>query len=479
MGDAADDAYEMAMTQYEESLGHPSMCGLYCEHCMDEEISILEFIEDTTKEHTVPAKKHAFHSPSSSGLWLNCDEWAKHKKANPRAGNESTPASIRGNALHDVIEQQLLAFAKKQDYVLEGWIGDAEAEWNYTITDDDRDALDDAFQAVVDVAAPFGDEAQFLVEASVPLEHEPNAHGTIDFAIIVRSQNLLHVIDHKFGQGEVDPNSSQNRIYAANLIPVLEKKIGWRPTRVVLGINQPALFDEVRHFPTTADEIQNWYRGSVLETVARQNAGTYTHGAQSLEVCDKFCPFTADCAVRADLIRSAMGLVEKTALTDGEKEYLARNRAAFEKILKEVHVEVLGDADRWPNWKRWHVSNARSWDPAIGQDEIASTLRRSMEDPSAEIYQLLSPAAIKSVAPEVADEIDKLSIENGYHVRAKFGAQNEPGTEAPAKRVQKPKAPAKKASPKKATRKKAAAKKAAPKKKRAAKKPAKKRARSK
>lgn len=401
-------------------------------------------------------RKHALWNASAASYWLNCGVYTKKKIEAEAAGVDYNPDNVhtvRGHVLHEVLEDWLTQVHGLADSAsLEDAIGRAEARHEYVVTDEDRDQLTRGVLAVANLTARYGSGALYLIEQSVPLSHEPGSNGYVDLAVILRQQRTLIVCDHKFGRMTVDPTSTQNRIYAANLLRLLQEKINWRPERVILAINQPALYTDVVVAETTADELDA-FRARVEATVERQRGG-HANGPDDLDTCT-YCPFENGCEAREALVRNLMGVVEHAPLTDAEIEHIRRNKAAIEKVLKDCTDTIVANPARFPNWYRNEVPNARKWSDVLDQTEIGHQLRLA---DCVDIYTLRTPAQIKDQYPQAAGRVDELSTDAGVHVRLRYSETPvEQVVEEPAKRP----AATRKSATKAVAKKKGAAKKAA------------------
>ena len=348
------------------------------------------------------------------------------------------------------------------DRCIEKHVGLAEDKHDHEVTDDDRDQVTVALLASINLVSRYGTGVSYLLEQKVPLSHEPESNGYVDLGAIVRSHDVLIVNDHKFGRGEVPPDSDQNKMYAANLLLLLEKKMKWRPKRVILSITQPALYREAVVFETTPEELEQ-FRLHTEAVVKNQKKGNYV-GASDLSTC-QYCPFEDGCKEREDLIRGVMVPVNKAieggGLSSEEVEHIARNGTAISKIVSECKTKVVNDPNTYPDWYRNSVVNARKWSTILDEHDIAHQLR--LLD-CKDIYNLKTPAQIKDLYPKAEEKVDELSTDQGHHVRLRYsvGATQEK-EEAQPKRPAARKKAAKKAVKKAATKpkKKAAKKKAA------------------
>lgn len=423
--------------------------------------------------------KHALHNLSSANIWLDCGAYYHYKVAAEAAGevyDTSGPAAIRGTQLHEISERAL-PLALKPGAIVSSCI---EQCLNGTeVSAEDFEQMEIAIEATRDLIHAYqspNSRTGVKPEVVVGLSHEPMSNGYVDvFAI---NDATMLVIDYKYGQGAVQPNSPQLLGYGANLIDKVWRSdtIKHRPGRVVLAIVQPRLHREALTYETTPKALKK-FQGYVEGVVERQKLGD-KRGASQLGTC-QWCPFKDRCTAYADL---AMGVVSRATdaepLSPEDIEQIVRSKAAINKLVADCTEQVVNQPETYPNWTRAQVTNARSWNASLDTEQLAHELRLAgVEDP----YVISTPAKLKDQYPEAAPTIDELSIDRGFHVRLREGAPK--AGVAPKEPAKRPQAKEPKPAPKevvKATRKpkKVAAKKAAPKKAAARKKAAPKRKRA-
>jgi hypothetical protein len=374
--------------------------------------------------------KHALHNPSSAGHWLHCGLWIHKKLSAEVVPDKPTAAAKRGTKLHELAENALPRLLW-EDLDLTQAIAGAKKDMKIRLSKDDDQDLRIALTAAHELLAVGYEEIDFEVE--VPLSHEPGSVGNADLVAFSSELDRLMVLDYKFGMVEVDPaDSEQLQIYGANLLAKLAGAgFDVRDTEVWLAIVQPALFAEARVARHAATDLLK-FQAYVDLTVERQLAGEDKRGADNLAVCDKWCPFKETCSHRNTLINNLVADLGSTELSADQIEHIVRSKSAFEKVLKELSAKVADDPETFPHWKRSVVANRRKWHTVIKADEIAAKLiDAGLKHP----YALLSPAAAAAAAPKLTALVNKLSSDQGSHVRLKYvgAAKSENGVE-PTKR---------------------------------------------
>lgn len=395
-------------------------------------------------------RAHAMHNLSSASFWMECDHWYQHKSRQIAAGeyvDSESDASRRGTALHDLLEIAVGLWLHEDpsldDMIMRAFeVRAVQLGWSDAESDENWDQLKIAFQAVRKLLDQMP-EAQVALELAVPLSHEPESVGYVDLAIV--DGHDVFIVDHKFGQVEVDPGSYQNRGYALNAIRFLREKGIEIPdgARVHLGINQPRHAHEIRFAPPT-NEKELWrFETAVLERVKRQKSGKGLQAPASLETC-QWCDFGRICSAKRVLVSGMLSTVEELAdrmgATGGRHlsesgadpalaEQLVRQKSIINEILKEATEWVQQDEATFPHWRRTQVNNPRVWDMRIRDlNEIVRELRSvGVQNP----MKLMSPSEVEKTfdSPAVKEMVGELSLSEGFHVRLKY---QPPAAAAPA-----------------------------------------------
>lgn len=370
------------------------------------------------------AGKHAMHAPSSSSYWLNCDLWYQHKLVSEPEDKE-TQAMARGTKLH-VLAEYVVGEMRFTDVDLTSAIKSAQARYRKenkkakNINKEDEQALRVAVNAVFELVTP---DMDIELELKVPLSYEPESVGTIDVAAVWANtgKELIDVIvaDHKFGETAVSPNASQLRVYAYNFLALL-KEHGFRiteRTQVTLAVIQPALHREAVTREYLAIDLLK-FGAHVEAVVENQVMHNSVRGAGSLSTCD-WCPFFSKCKHNSYLVKNQISAMIET----GERpkaliEEVVKSRSVLKKVTEECVAAVATDEERFPNWRRNKVSNARKWDPLVRTSTLAAKLiAAGIKDP----YALVTPAQALALSrsAKATAKVEALSIDGGQHVRLK------------------------------------------------------------
>lgn len=357
-------------------------------------------------------KAHATHNWSSSKFWLECDYWYGFKTAAYRDGkpwDTSSAASDRGTLLHDRLEK-LLEGALERDG-MEGW--------DLTGLEGDEKAVGQAANGILRVLSHYSD-TQVGLELEVPLPHEPESVGHIDVAFW--NDEVVGIIDAKFGQVKIEPDSTQNKGYAYAFLCHMFPAGKTLPKFAFLGIAQPAHSDDVLYVIVPTDEIMAFgaEAGAIVE---RQLAGRDLEMPKDVSTCS-WCPAARTCGVRLTVMSGMLGEIGDAAkegsgdalLQNAELvERVVRSRSEIERFVKECVEVVVGNPDMFPDWKRTRVANARKFDLEIREEaELIELLQKVGVDWP---FTLATPAALKKSYPDLVEAIDELTVDMGEHVR--------------------------------------------------------------
>jgi hypothetical protein len=213
----------------------------------------------------------------------------------------------------------------------------------------------------------------------------------------------------------VSPNSSQLRIYAANVVAQVELPDDFP---VKLAVVQPQLHKEALVRVTTVGELTR-FRHYVEGVVDAQVNGHDRRGAGSLDACT-WCPARDGCFHRVNLVGSMLAdLTTPVKMADHLIDSITKSRAAMKKVIDECAAAVAEHPKRFPNWTRIQVNDARKWSDLIEASEIESQL---IDAGATEVHTLKTPAKIKDGNADLIGLVDSLCLDQGQHVRLRPGA---------------------------------------------------------
>lgn len=350
------------------------------------------------------ARAHALRNMSSGDSWLECALWVQFKRQQERGEiiipEQDTTAADRGTRLHEAVETMLRKMIRNPDTDQTALV---RSRLVTRFDEHDRAMLLTAFHASMVEMRKAGWPAKGVhvgLEVSVTLTHEPESKAHVDLAIV--APPFLGVYDHKFGRGSVEPDSTQNKGYAANLLHALEAR-GMHFKEVALGIIQPEDSDDANVIKMTPAQLHR-FRAFVEETVARQEDGTEQRTPATSKPCT-YCAFKLfkskdgkDMACPANQRMILDALDDTEAIHSGEADVelvdrFMRSKKMIEETLAQARTMILNDPERFPKWTRTERKNPRGWDfDKADEAEIAHFLRTQLD--CREPYRLKTPAQI-------------------------------------------------------------------------------------
>ena len=233
----------------------------------------------------MPPEKHAVLSASSAHRWLNCTPSALLEQLFP--GKESN-AAAEGTAAHALCEHKLRRALKMQS-----------RKPTSKYHSDEMDEYTDSYvQFVLETLAEVRQncpDAVLLMEQRLDFSSwVPGGFGTGDCIII--ADDLLHIIDFKYGQGVLveAQNNPQMMLYALGALGVFGCLYDIQ--RVAMTIYQPRR-QNVATWELTTDQLTAWAEGTLVPhaLLAAAGEGDFCPG----EWC-RFCRAAVKCKARAE-----------------------------------------------------------------------------------------------------------------------------------------------------------------------------------
>lgn len=262
---------------------------------------------------------HAFLSPSSAARWINCTKapWFE-QKFKDTAG----VAADEGTAAHALAEHKIKKALKMRSTRPTSEYDSDEME---ECTDSYRDFVIEQYEAEK-TKCP---DAEIFVETRLDLaSYVPGPFGTSDCIIV--SDDKLHVIDFKYGQGvlvEAEENP-QMKMYALGALSLYESLYDFK--KVEMTIFQPRR-ENVSSWEEPVNDLKEW-ADEVLIPAARlalRGEGSFSCGPWCT-----FCRAAVRCRKRAE---------EKMALA---KKEFALPPALSDDEIEEI-LKVIPDLIRW------------------------------------------------------------------------------------------------------------------------------------
>lgn len=264
---------------------------------------------------------HAVLSASGSHRWLNCTPSARLEL---EFENTTSEAAREGTAAHALCEHKLKKFLKKRS--------------KRPVSDYNSDEMEECTDAYAEFVMEQYEEAKksckdpvILIEQKLDFScYVPEGFGTGDCIII--SDDKLHIIDFKYGQGilvEAEHNP-QMMLYALGALEIYDAL--YDIIEVSMTIFQPRR-ENVSTWTISIEELKVWAEDELKPKaqMAYDGEGEYLPG----EWCT-FCKAAVKCRARAE-----------------EKMKLARLEFKMPPLLTDAEIEevlnVLPDLTKWAN----------------------------------------------------------------------------------------------------------------------------------
>ena len=265
--------------------------------------------------------KHAILSASGSHRWLNCTPSARLEL---EFENTTSEAAREGTAAHALCEHKLKKFLKKRS--------------KRPVSDYNSDEMEECTDAYAEFVMEQYEEAKksckdpvILIEQKLDFScYVPEGFGTGDCIII--SDDKLHIIDFKYGQGilvEAEHNP-QMMLYALGALEIYDALYNIK--EISMTIFQPRR-ENVSTWTISIEELKVWAEEELKPKaqMANEGNGEYLPG----EWCT-FCKAAVKCRARAE-----------------EKMKLARMEFKMPPLLTDAEIEevltVLPDLTKWAN----------------------------------------------------------------------------------------------------------------------------------
>ncbi|WP_418615872.1 DUF2800 domain-containing protein [[Ruminococcus] torques] len=273
---------------------------------------------------------HAVLSASGSHRWLNCTPSARLEL---EFENTTSEAAREGTAAHALCEHKLKKFLKKRS--------------KRPVSDYNSDEMEECTDAYAEFVMEQYEEAKksckdpvLLIEQKLDFScYVPEGFGTGDCIII--SDDKLHIIDFKYGQGifvEAEHNP-QMMLYALGALEIYDALYDIK--EVAMTIFQPRR-ENVSTWTIPIEELKAWAEEELKPKarLAYDGEGEYLPG----EWCT-FCKAAVKCRARAE-----------------EKMKLARLEFKMPPLLTDAEIEevlnVLPDLTKWANEITAYASEA-------------------------------------------------------------------------------------------------------------------------
>ena len=290
----------------------------------------------------MPPRNHALLSASSAHRWLNCCPSARLEE---QFGDRETEAAAEGTAAHALAEHKLRRALKLQ----------TKKPTSAYDSDEMDEHTDGYVQYVLEQLAEAKKtcpDALLLIEQRLDFSRwVPEGFGTGDALIV--SDEALHIIDLKYGQGVVvnAERNPQMMLYALGALTLFDGLYDIRT--VSLTIYQPRR-ENTSTWSLSVPELLDWAENTLkpLAEKAYEGEGDYHAGAWCV-----FCKAAVCCRARAEanLDLAKLDFALPPLLSDAEVGEVLGRLDGLIRWADEFKAYALDGAlnqgKHWPGWK--------------------------------------------------------------------------------------------------------------------------------
>lgn len=321
---------------------------------------------------------HAVLSPSSSERWLNCTPSARLADA---AGSKTSEYAEEGTTAHELAE-----------HVLGCWIHGTflpECEEipvpentasNKYYSEEMKEAISHYVAFVTGEfyemqKGLFGGHVTMHLEEKLDIsEYAPKSFGSADVALV--SEQMLHIIDLKYGKGvKVPAESPQFKMYA---LGVLAKFGGSKVRRIRMSVAQPRL----RHFETIEVDVRDLLDWAEKVLRPKAKLAYEGKGEQVVGSWCQFCPVKATCrAQKNEIIKDFEEHPDTLVMTDEEIVDMLGKLDRYRSWLESLNQYAYAEAMKGKKWDGYKLVEGRSARKIIDPDKVRDRLLKTyLED---------------------------------------------------------------------------------------------------
>jgi hypothetical protein len=301
--------------------------------------------------------QHATLSASGAKRWLTCPPSALLEAEEP---DSSSDYAAEGTAAHEMAEKKLsLALGKITKGTYTRWYNSFKANCEY-FNSGFEDDVDKYVGMVMEQIAEYDDPFVDLEKRVDFSTWVPEGFGTAD--VVVIDENILHVIDLKFGKGVPVSAEENPQLMLYALGAVAKYEIAYDFEKVAMTIIQPRL-DSSSTYIMPLDKLLDW-----AENYVRPRAELAIEGKGEFEPSEegcRFCRVRAKCKARADkqMEVAKLEFAEEPPefLTPEQTAYILEAAPVFAKWLSDVQEHALTQArDHGVHYPGWKIVEGRS-----------------------------------------------------------------------------------------------------------------------
>ena len=321
---------------------------------------------------------HAKASPSRLARILGCPgSYKPVAEYEAIRGSQTSTYASEGTLLHEVMEKHLNAWYNSSDEFME-LLETPELE------QEQRNAIEDCVDWFNNLYRSIDTAEMYAwIEERVHLRfyHDilKDTHGQADLIIYDVTNNELHVVDWKFGQGvQVDAEGNdQIMAYCAGAVALIRRKYGLTPQKIVGYIVQPRL----NHYPSvvlTMLNIQDWIERRAVPRliIANGDDAPFIPGKKQCQWCPlKLCRARMNEATA--IAREVFLMEERKPNVELQEvaDFLGQARKLKDIIssMEDLLVRELKVGKEVDGWKMVEGRSNRSWiDPREAEEWLCN-----------------------------------------------------------------------------------------------------------
>lgn len=372
-----------------------------------------------TKEiHTDRA--HAKLSASGSAIWLNCPGSVEAQESYTDTGSVFAEEGTMAHEIADIC----LSTGNDADVYIGRTLESLKIKLTYyPPTYKIEKIMTEYVQEYLDyVRAHQTEDSELYTEQRVDFSNVvPGGFGTLDSAVIVYKERMLHIFDLKYGKGvTVDAfENTQGQMYGTGFY----NEYGFLDAfdTIKIHIVQPRK-NNFSYWDITVKDLITFGK-----FVAERAALALTKNAPRVpgEKQCKWCDARSDCVALRDLTENVMrakfdeldddNTLDSENLTIEEKSQILRHKKLLERFLKDIEssaFNTLSNGDDFPGRKLVR-GTANRFIPS--KEELSKDILESDKKLSDDAYN----EKLETVAPEARDKLisDKKLSDDAYDIK--------------------------------------------------------------
>lgn len=314
---------------------------------------------------------HAVLSPSSSERWLNCTPSARLSDAE---GSKTSKYAEEGTTAHELAEHVLGCWS---DGTFLPECDEIPVPGNIASNKYYSEEMKEAISHYVDFVTgefyemqkgPFGGSVATYLEEKLDIsKYAPESFGSADVSLV--SEQMLHIIDLKYGKGvKVPAESPQFKMYA---LGVLAKFGGSKVKRIRMSVAQPRL----KHFETVEVDVRDLLDWAEKVLRPKAKLAYEGKGEQVVGSWCQFCPVKATCRAQKDEIAHDFEEHPDTlVMTDEEITDMLGKLDRYRSWLESLNQYAYSEAMKGKKWDGYKLVEGRSARKIVDPDKVRDKL---------------------------------------------------------------------------------------------------------